>query len=107
LELDTMDVVICGGGVTLFEICAMGLPVLAFANEVHEEKTIKYFSQHGACINIGSVQRGLDIHRMKQSLAKFQSGPPNGQMKSINGQKLVDGKGTIRCFNECVKLMRQ
>jgi spore coat polysaccharide biosynthesis predicted glycosyltransferase SpsG len=53
-ELDTMNVVICGGGVTLFEVSAMGLPPLAFANEPHEELTIKYFQSLGACGNIGS-----------------------------------------------------
>ena len=53
-ELDTMNVVICGGGVTLFEVSTMGLPPLAFANEPHEELTIRYFQSLGACGSIGS-----------------------------------------------------
>ena len=33
----------------------MGLPVLAFANEPHEEKTIAFFAEQGMCRNLGSV----------------------------------------------------
>ena len=54
-ELNNMDVVICGGGSTLFEVCSMGLSVLAFANESHEEMTIRYLESIGVCSSIGSV----------------------------------------------------
>ncbi|MCP5102845.1 MAG: hypothetical protein GY950_05685, partial [bacterium] len=36
---DTLDMVICSGGVTLFEVCALGLPALTVANESHEVQT--------------------------------------------------------------------
>ncbi len=63
-ELDTMDLIICAGGVTLFEMSAMGLPSLAFAKEPHEELTIKYFQSLGACGSIGSrAKQGDDSMR--------------------------------------------
>jgi spore coat polysaccharide biosynthesis predicted glycosyltransferase SpsG len=52
-KLNNMDIVICGGGLTLFEVCAMGLPSMALANELHEIETINYFESKGATINLG------------------------------------------------------
>lgn len=70
-ELNTMNVVICGGGITLFEVSAMGLPPLAFANEPHEELTIRYFQSLGACGSIGSrtkLKEGWVRDKLKEYL---------------------------------------
>jgi spore coat polysaccharide biosynthesis predicted glycosyltransferase SpsG len=70
-ELNTMNVVICGGGITLFEVSAMGLPPLAFANEPHEELTIRYFQSLGACGSIGSrtkLKEGWVSEKLKEYL---------------------------------------
>ena len=69
-ELNTMDVVICGGGITLFEVSAMGLPPLAFANEPHEELTIKYFQSLGACGIIGSRTKLIKA-RVSEKLKEY------------------------------------
>jgi spore coat polysaccharide biosynthesis predicted glycosyltransferase SpsG len=70
-ELNTMNVVICGGGITLFEVSTMGLPPLAFANEPHEELTIRYFQSLGACGSIGSrtkLKEGWVREKLKEYL---------------------------------------
>lgn len=69
-NLDQMDVVICGGGITLFEVMAMGLPSLAFANEPHEELTIRYFQSQGACGSIGS-QTDMDEYLFTTRLREY------------------------------------
>jgi len=55
-ELNDADIVICNGGVTLFEVCTMGLPAIAFANENHEKKTISYLQKNNLCCYLGSYQ---------------------------------------------------
>lgn len=103
-ELSEMDAVICGGGQTLFELCAMGIPALALANESHEEKTISYFSRHGACIDIGSVHKLVDTGKIRRFLKKLRSKPEDAHRMTTNAQKLVDGSGATRCYNECIKI---
>lgn len=56
-EMDKMDVSICNGGLTLFEVCAMGLPALALANVEHEENTIRHFTSINACRSLGAGVR--------------------------------------------------
>jgi len=105
-ELSEMDAVICGGGQTLFELCATGMPVLALANEAHEEKTISYFSRHGACLNIGSVHKAIDTGRIRRFIKKLRSKSEEVNRMQNNAQDLIDGMGTSRCFNECIKVVK-
>lgn len=91
---DNMDVVICGGGVTLFEVCCLGLPALAVANESHEVQTISYFKEKNACIPIGSTSSSQ--RELKESITSALKGPERLNTTAANGRKLVDGKGIYR-----------
>ena len=71
-ELNSNDVINCGGGVTLFEACSMGFPVLSFANEFHEEKNIDYFSSLNFCRFLGSI-KDVDIKGIGGRLNAFLS----------------------------------
>ena len=104
-ELVEMDIIICGGGQTLFEMCALGLPALALANELHEEQTIDFISKRNSCINLGSVHHNINSGRIGQYLTKIEkeSGDINKLMS--NAKNIVDGKGALRCCKECVKII--
>lgn len=41
------DIIICGGGVTLFEAAALGIPALVIANEAHEIHLAQWFERNG------------------------------------------------------------
>jgi len=106
-ELIEMDVVICGGGQTLFEVCALEIPALAFANEPHEEKTIDFFLKNNACINIGSIQKGVDKSVALQFFADLkikQSGFPR---RLANKRGIVDGNGAHRCYVAITGLLKE
>jgi len=96
--LDTMDAVICAGGITLFEMCSMGLPALSLASEPHEEKTIAYFERKGACINLGSVHASSAEHIGERLTAILQDADRRGAV-SANAMNLVDGRGIYRVCN--------
>lgn len=105
-SLDKMDVVICGGGVTLFEVAAMGMPPLGFANEIHEERTLSYFSRHKSCYNLGSVHK-TNIDILKNKLSKVLNSPERLNDLCANTIKLVDTEGINRVFNLINKCCRE
>lgn len=105
-ELNPMDVVICSGGVTLLEVCAMGLPALAFAGELHEEKNIRYLSSLKACLPIGSICT-VDTKRLKDKIGEFLSNRDLLNETASSAMRCV-GDGTDACaqaicglFAEC------
>ncbi|MFC1579351.1 PseG/SpsG family protein [Thermodesulfobacteriota bacterium] len=104
-ELIDMDIVLCGGGQTLFEICAMGGTILALANEVHEKKTIAYFSKHGACIDLGYVKGKIHSKNMKTLIDGFRRDPEKATQLGTRAKQLVDGKGLERCYKKCIQLI--
>lgn len=96
-RLDVMDVIICAGGMTLFEVCAMGLPVLAFVNEPHEEKTILFFVNQNACINLGSI-RNPDIGELGVNIGNVLKDREALKVMAHNGKKIVSLDGARRAF---------
>lgn len=94
-ELDCVNVVICAGGVTLFEVCAMGLPALSFAGEIHEKKTIAFFKKHGATIDLGSVFE-TKSEALTHALTKALSKPDRLNRLGLRGMDLVDTRGGDR-----------
>ncbi|GJQ50497.1 MAG: hypothetical protein H3C64_04960 [Candidatus Kuenenia stuttgartiensis] len=105
VELINNNLVICGGGQTMFELCSMGMPVMALANEVHEEKTIRYFERNGACIDIGSVHKELDDEKMCKFIDEIKYDLDKLNRLAVNAVQLVDGKGTKRCYSACAVLI--
>ena len=103
-ELLESDVVICGGGQTIFELCYLGFNILALANENHQEKTIEYLAQHNACINIGSIHKEIDRLKIAESLTHIYQEHEKYRMITDAGKRIVDGKGLMRCYAECKKL---
>jgi spore coat polysaccharide biosynthesis predicted glycosyltransferase SpsG len=103
--LRKMDIVICGGGQTLFELCAMGVPVIAIANETHEEKTIAFFARHGACLTAGSVQKTIAGDTICSFITKINNDPRTTVDLSQKSKILVDGKGITRCYQACLEIV--
>jgi spore coat polysaccharide biosynthesis predicted glycosyltransferase SpsG len=100
-ELVAMDAVICGGGQTLYELCGLGLPILAFANEPHEEQTIAYFERRRACVNIGSAGCTLDAAGLRDTLGRLVRGGRETDRMRARARSLVDGKGLSRIAAAC------
>jgi len=47
------DLAFCSGGLTLFELLALGIPTIVIAAYEHQEHRIKYFSEKKACYSLG------------------------------------------------------
>ena len=103
-ELTQMNAVICSGGQTLFEMLAIGMPVLALANEDHEENTIDHFKKK-ACIKLGSIHRQINKNRLLHTLEGLKTDYPSFVKMGKNAKKLLSFKGTDKCIKE-IRSMR-
>ncbi len=103
LELDHMDVVICGGGITMFEACAMGLPVLPFANEDHEEKNIDFFLSVNACLPIGSINN-IDYDEIGSKVNEYLA---NHEVLNQTARYALNcvTDGTLKCSESILSLL--
>lgn len=105
-ELAELDGIICSGGHTLFEAAALGLPILAIANEPHEQKTIEFFEKKEAAIYGGDVK-----HIDKAAINKFlsdmleQNYILDAQGQGKKASSIVDGKGAQRVCHLLQKLI--
>ena len=103
LELDHMDVVICGGGITMYEACAMGLPVLPFANEDHEEKNIDFFLSVNACLPIGSINN-IDYDEIGSKVNEYLA---NHEVLNQTARYALNcvTDGTLKCSESILSLL--
>ena len=93
------DVIICGGGVTLFEASALGIPALTIANEVHEIHIAQWFERNGFGFYTG-FRNDFDEIRLLTKLTELISGRELLREMSRIGKHLVDLGGLQRIVNK-------
>jgi len=93
--LASTDIVICGGGVTLYEAACLGVPAVIIANEPHEVPVARWFVEQGF-----GVYAGFHGDRLEGGLSAGLATLLNGRAKwdemARRGKTLVDGKGLSR-----------
>lgn len=100
------DLVLCGGGVTLYELAALGVPAAAVATEPHEVATIRWFAD-----TVGSVRPlgrydELDDDGLARGLAELIADSPARAAMAAAGRSAVDGRGLDRCVALCEEIGR-
>jgi spore coat polysaccharide biosynthesis predicted glycosyltransferase SpsG len=89
------EIIICAGGVTLFEAAGLGLPAVAIANEPHEVPVVQWFARQGACID-GGFHRDDFSSRLPGLLTGLLDDPERRLRMGESGRSLVDLAGTGR-----------
>lgn len=97
-EFAAADLVICAGGVTLYELAALGIPAAAVATEDHEAVNIAYWTAQGTTIPLG-YHATLDLDHVAGEVEKLLSDRPMRQSMAMRGHALVDGRGLSRCLD--------
>jgi spore coat polysaccharide biosynthesis predicted glycosyltransferase SpsG len=92
------DIVVCGGGVTLFEAAALGVPALTVANEPHEVPVVKWFARQGFSINAG-FHRDDFSGALGQGAARLLADHDARLRMGERGMSLVDTGGTGRIIS--------
>jgi len=91
------DMAISAGGVTLYELCACGLPTIAYGFADNQFPALHCFGQKQIMLNAGDIRRQYDwtgtICGMAKKLSKDQKGRAAMAKKMLT---LVDGGGSRR-----------
>ena len=98
-ELSSASVAVLAGGLTVYEACALGVPVVALALNAAQHITIRAVARRGAAVDAGSLGRAtrkkaivgaaLAVDRLLQdATARRRVGTA--------GRQLVDGRGAAR-----------
>jgi len=92
------DLVVCAGGITLYELAAMGIPSISIAAEVHEISNTTYWSQVGTTISLG-WEKTLDFSKVPEVVRLLLNDKrKRGQMSEVGKQKM-DCLGLVRVMN--------
>lgn len=90
-------IAVCSGGVTLFELAALGTPAIAVAAELHEIHNVRYWASRGSCLDAGH-ERELTSNDTNNLLSELIENPNRRLALSAAGQQALDGRGIDRCL---------
>lgn len=97
-EFAAADLVVCAGGISLYELAAIGVPAAAIATEPHEVDTIHYCATHRTCLDLG-WERDMDFALAATAISDLATDLSARQEMVRKGPLLVDGQGLERCIN--------
>lgn len=95
-ELAHATVAIVAGGVTLYEACAVGTPVIAIALTSAQSLTIRAMADAGAALDGGRASSPRNLLRTARDTAHLLDDPRAQRRMRAAGQQLVDGRGIFR-----------
>jgi len=95
-DLARSDVAVVGGGVTLYEACAVGIPVVAVSVVPAQRAAIEAFATKGATIDAGALPNPLTVDRAGAAVATLLADRFVRHRISAAGKRLIDGRGAFR-----------
>lgn len=104
LELSTTSVAIVGGGVTLYEACALGVPTIAVSLTSAQRITIRGIARRGAALDGGALHNRVPSggrrtrlsDRIVRDVERLLGKPAERRYLAQAGRRLVDGQGAFR-----------
>jgi spore coat polysaccharide biosynthesis predicted glycosyltransferase SpsG len=95
-ELGRCAVAVVGGGVTLYEACALGTPAVAVAVAPGQRRTVRAFASQGAALDAGSVASPRAVSRVAAGVGALLQGGPAVDALAERARDLIDGRGAFR-----------
>jgi spore coat polysaccharide biosynthesis predicted glycosyltransferase SpsG len=95
-ELSRCAAAVVGGGVTLYEACALGTPAVAVAVAPGQRRTVRAFASQGAALDAGSVASPRAVSRVAAGVAALLEGGADVDALAERARDLVDGRGAFR-----------
>ena len=95
-ELSQADLVLCIGGVMLYELAALGRPHAAFAAEPHEVATIRWFAARGATVALGLASDLGSASDLEELIGGLLEDGSRRAALAAAGPRLVDAGGLAR-----------
>jgi spore coat polysaccharide biosynthesis predicted glycosyltransferase SpsG/CMP-N-acetylneuraminic acid synthetase len=89
------DVVVGSGGMSVYEIAALGTPGIVLGQNVKEDRRMREFSRHGTLEYLG-LGTEVDEATIAHAVAGLLHDPARRGEMSARGRALVDGWGAVR-----------
>jgi spore coat polysaccharide biosynthesis predicted glycosyltransferase SpsG len=89
------DVVVCSGGMSVYEIAALGTPGVVLAQNAREDARMQVFARHGTIEYLG-LGTEVEPQGLLQALRALLDDAPRRRAMSARGRALVDGLGAAR-----------
>ncbi len=89
------DVVLCSGGMTVFEIAALGRPGIVLCQNAKEDERMRRFAREGSIVHLGL---GTEVSEatIRERTQELLTDRGARRRMSEAGMRLVDGKGASR-----------
>jgi spore coat polysaccharide biosynthesis predicted glycosyltransferase SpsG len=106
-ELAEASIAVVAGGVTLYEACAVGVPVVAVAVVPAQRESIRSLARQGAVVDGGpSPLDGAAAERVAEIAARLMTNTVLAARQSRRARLVVDGLGARRVAHRLRALMR-
>jgi spore coat polysaccharide biosynthesis predicted glycosyltransferase SpsG len=89
------DVVVGSGGMSVYEIAALGTPGIVLAQNAREERRMREFARHGTVEYLG-LGTEVEEDQVASAVESLLSGADRRREMSARGRALVDGLGASR-----------
>lgn len=97
------DIAISAAGVTLYELCACGIPTITYTLADNQLLGAGEFSRQGLMIYVGDSREGYDfIEPLERELSRLIADKELRKKMSIKMQEVVDGNGVNRLVDMIV-----
>ncbi|MGH9885800.1 MAG: hypothetical protein ACREBE_09745, partial [bacterium] len=94
LMLDA-DVMVGSGGMSVYEIAALGTPGVILGQNAREDKRMREFALHGTVTYLG-LGPEVEPGAIAVAVGQLLGDPEKRRQMSMRGRKLVDGLGATR-----------
>lgn len=107
--MQSCDIAVTAGGSTMYELCAVGIPILCFSFVDNQERIVEGFRQHQAAGFAGNylTQGEKMIPLLTEQIAQLQNSLELRRSLSSQERKLVDGQGAWRIADRLVRVFKR
>ena len=107
--MQSCDIAVTAGGSTMYELCAVGIPILCFSFVDNQEKIVEDFCEKKvACFGSNYLVQGeLMFEDISEQIALLKRKLSLRQESSRKERELVDGQGAMRIAGRLMNLLER
>jgi hypothetical protein len=95
-SLATASVAVVSGGITLYEACALGTPIVTLPVTKAQRLITAAVAARGAAIDTGAVHAGAVVSAVEDAVQRLITHPADASALGAAARRLVDGRGISR-----------
>jgi spore coat polysaccharide biosynthesis predicted glycosyltransferase SpsG len=102
--LATATAAVLAGGVTLYEACALGTPVVTLSVVPAQRVTTRAFAAAGATIDASDANRLRALEKAAAGISQLLASPEQAARQAERARALIDGRGAWRVREHLLRL---